>query len=157
MTITSNDFLTSTGFKLTLDSSQFPGINCTIQSVNIPSLSIGGDGMYATPYRTIPLPGDTYNFDPLTVTMILKHDMANYIAVKDWMTQCIETEDDPLRDKTSDIRISVFNNKNNLTKTFVFVTAFPSDLGTITFNITDASDDYITVDVTFQYAYFTIE
>ena len=157
MTIATNAFLTSTGFKVSLDSSRFPGLNCTIQNFPLPGVSAPGTGNYETPRRNIPMPGDKYLFDPLTVTMILKEDFSNYETAFDWLKLCVETPDDPLSEKTSDIRLTIYNNKNNVSKTLKFVSAFPSDLGQITFDTTDASDEYLTCTVTFQYAYFDIE
>lgn len=159
MTINSNNFLSATGFQLVLDSTLYPGLSCTIQSATIPALNIG-HATRSTPYRDIPYPGDKLVYDALTVSMIIKEDLSNYETVLQWLEDCVKTKDDPLigeNGKTSDIRINLFTNKNILSKTFKFVMAFPSDIGAISLNTTDASDEYLTVDVIFQYAYFELE
>lgn len=156
MTIETNNFLSSTGFRITLDSTLYPGLTCSIQSFNLPSVSIGS-GMYATPYRNIPFPGDKYEFSPLNITMILKEDLSNYVTIFNWLKQCVETADDPLSAKTSDIRLTLFNNKNISSKQIAFITAFPSSIGEVKFQTTDNADEYLTVDVTFEYAHFKID
>lgn len=156
MSITTNDFLSSTGFQATFNTASYPGLSCTITDFQIPAVSIGS-GTHPTPRRIIPLPGDQYDFAPLNVTFKFKEDMSNYETLFNWLEACVETDDKPLEDKTSDIRISVFNNKNNLTKTFVFVRAFPTGIGAIQFRTTDAEDSYLSFDATFEYAYYNLE
>lgn len=154
--ISTNNFLTSTNFKVSLDSVSYPGLNCSIQSFTLPSLSIG-NANYVTPRRNIPMPGDKYEFSPLVVSMLLKEDLSNYETVFNWLKQCIETSDKPLTEKTSDIRLTLFNGKNISQKVFTFVMAFPSELGAIQLNTADGSDEYLTVEATFQYAYFKLD
>lgn len=154
--ITTNNFLSSTNFSVTLDSVRYPGLNCSIQDFTLPSIS-AGNANYFTPRRNIPMPGDKYEFDPLVVSMLLKDDLSNYETVFNWLKDCIETSDKPLTEKTSDIRLTLFNGKNISQKVFTFVTAFPSELGSITLSTKNASDEYLTVEATFQYAYFKIE
>lgn len=154
--IQTNNFLTSTNFKVTLDSVRYPGLSCTIQNFTLPSVSTG-PANYTTPRRNIPMPGDKYEFDPLVITMLLKEDLENYETVFNWLKDCVETNDKPLSEKVSDIRVNIFNGKNISQKVFTFVSAFPSNLGSILLNTTDASDEYLTVEATFQYAYFKID
>lgn len=156
MTINQNSFLRSTGFNLSLRSDKYPGLDCQIQSIAHPALTVGA-AQHPTPRRIIPVPGDQYNYDPLSFTMIIEQDMASYITVFNWMQDIIEnTDETAYRDKISDITLSIFNTKNNLTKRITYVNAFPTDLGALNFAITDTSDEYITCDVILNYVYFKI-
>lgn len=156
MTISQNAFLRSTGFQISLRADKYAGLDCQIQSFVHPTVS-SGNGIYVTPRRDIPVPGDKYQFDPLTATILLEQDLASYITAYEWLQECIENKDEPnFRNKTSDITLTIVDTKNNKSKRITYKNAFPSDLGSISFAVTDTSDEYLTCDIIFQYSHFEI-
>lgn len=112
-----------------------PSVNSTEAIINRPKLDAY-------------VPGDKLSFDPLTITMLVAEDMENYAEIFNWMTNN--------NNMTDDITIQLLSSKNNSNKNIIFKNAFPTNIGSISFNIQDADTTYAQVDVTFRYDYFTL-
>lgn len=156
MTILSNNFLSSTNFSLSLITPDGTSLNCALQTANHPSVS-AKSGIHSTPRRELPIPGQKLEYEPLKVTLILEESMASYIAIYDWLKQCVEEDDyKAFQDKTIDAKLLVRTQKGNLNKTITYVRCFPTELGGLEFKTTDEESTYLTSDATFEYAYFEI-
>jgi len=157
--VTLNSFLSATSFSLSFRDPSGNSVGCDIQQFTHPGISGGGNGaQYATPRRTIPVPGDAYEFDPITFSMILDENLDTYCKIYEWIKLCIETVDEPqFRDKVSDLSLQIRSNMGNAVKTITYHNAFPTNLGAISFQANDNSDSYLTSDATFQYSHFSIK
>ena len=94
------------------------------------------------------VPGDKITFDPLSITMLVAEDMENYEEIYNWMLADQNIVDD--------ISIYLLTSKKNSNKFVTFKNAFPTNIGSITFNVQDTDVTYAQLDVTFRYDYFTI-
>jgi len=156
MTTTHNNFLTSNGWKLQLDAAKYPGLSCAVQSFAFPGVSTKS-GIMPSPRRDIPFPGTKQEYPAIKMSLLMDQDFATYTTLFDWWLSTSETSDVDLDDKTSEVRLQLVNSKANLTKTIVFVRAYPTDIGGFDLDVTDQNDTYITFDVTLDYSHFTIE
>ena len=101
----------------------------------------------ARPKLDVYVPGDKIIFDPMSITMLVAENMENYVEIFNWMTSSEEQVDD--------ITVYILSSKNNVNRTVTFKNAFPTNIGSISFNVQDADITYAQVDVTFRYDYFT--
>ena len=138
-----NPLAISTGFKMVF--SRAPNVSYFCQNFMLPSVS-SNEAVISRPRLDAYVPGDKLVFEPLTLNMLISEDMENYEEILDWM---IKGED-----QVDDITLYILSSKNNVNKTVMFKNAFPTSLGSITFNIQDADITYAQVDVTFRYDYF---
>ena len=75
------NFLSPLGFKMAIKRS--PTLNFFIQSVTIPSVSLGSSEV-DTPFTRIPLAGTRLTFGNFQVNFKIDEDMGNYIEMFDW-------------------------------------------------------------------------
>ena len=79
----STNFLSPLGYKFTLK--KMPTVNFFVQSVAIPSVTVG-ELPIPTPFSTkLQLPGDLVTFGDLVLTFRVDEDMANYLEVFNWI------------------------------------------------------------------------
>ena len=151
-----NNFLTSTGWSISLENEKYPNLNCNILKFDHPSIEVK-KAKQPSPRISIPVPGAGYNFEPLKMTAIISSDMTAYNTFYDWLVNEVETKDNPIRDKTIDVKLFLYNAKANLSKTITFVGAFPTNLSGFKLDTTDKADNYLTFDITMEYTYFKID
>jgi len=149
MTCQYNDFLTATGFALTIEGES--GITAAVQSFTHPTVSTQ-NAIQSSPRRDIPVPGDKLVYDALNVVIILNADMGSYKAVYDWLESCVENVDG----NEKDVHLHIMSSTNNAGPVITYENAFPIDVGAISFATTDQGDSYITVDATFAYTRYQI-
>lgn len=101
----------------------------------------------ARPKLDVYVPGDKIIFDPMSITMLVAENMENYVEIFNWMMSNTEEVDD--------VTVYILSSKNNVNRTVTFKNAFPTNIGSISFNVQDADITYAQVDVTFRYDYFT--
>ena len=152
-----SNHLSATSFSLQFTDNDGNDIGCDVQSFTHPSVSVGAVGNYATPRRDIPVPGDKYEFDALSVSILLDEDLSIYKRIKGWIDDCITTDDEPqFRNKVTDVHLHVRSNKGNKTNTFIYKNAFPTNLGSVAFRANDLSDTFLTVEAEFSFSHFVI-
>ena len=77
------DHLSPTQFRFVIN--QLPKVEFFNISANIPAISLG-EALFPTPYKDIPVMGDTLTYDNLTISFIVDEFLENYITVHDWLT-----------------------------------------------------------------------
>lgn len=77
------DHLSPTQFRFIIN--QLPKVEFFNISANIPAISLG-EALFPTPYKDIPVMGDTLTYDNLTISFIVDEFLENYITVHDWLT-----------------------------------------------------------------------
>ena len=120
----------------------------------MPSVSVT-ETLITRPQIDAYVPGDKFQYEPLTVTMLLAENLENYVEIFDWLNRSVKTNNSD--DKYDDISVYILSSKNNPNAEVIFKNAFPVSLGSIGFNVQDADITYAQVDVTFRYDYFTLQ
>lgn len=164
-TPSNKNFLSPLGFKFTIK--RAPHVNYFVQSVNLPSVSVGGFEL-PTPFVKIPIAGDHLTFSPLTLTFKLDEDLMGYLELFNWI-QAIGFPDSFDQHKLltevlpgdgngvySDISLTILSSAMNPIHEIVFTDAYPSSLSEISFDSKMQDVDYLEVSATFAYRSFTI-
>ena len=147
--------LQPTQFRLTMDRLKFPTVEFTIQSVDLPDVSVPPASLSGK-QRIIPVPGDSVEFSPLEINFLIDEAMLNYEEIFLWLMGTISVEDDPEYPKTRDMTLHIMSSHNNLIREFNFYDAFPTSLSSITFDATVSDTEYALASASFDYSYFTL-
>lgn len=149
-------FLTATNYLLSLTTPSGVSLSCKVQSFNHPGVS-GKSGIYSTPRREIPVPGQKLEYDSFECTILLEKGGISYKELYKWIRECVETVDTIAFDKkTVDVHLALQNGSGYEELGFTYVSAFPTSLGSIELDSTNAEDTYLKYTATFEYAYFKI-
>lgn len=163
---TNQNFLSPLGFKLQVKKT--PHVNYFVQSVNIPSVSLGTADA-DTPFIKIPFPGTKLTFGNLQVTFKVDEDMANYIEIYGWLravgfpdnfAQYTNIAGAALASGDgvfSDITLVVLDSAMNPNLEVTFFDCFPVDLSSIELDSTSGDVQYVTATVTFANRRFEIK
>ena len=159
--VTSNtNFLQPSGFKLVIDRKKYGNVEYFAQSVSHPSVA-GQAVQVGYPRAAIHMPADTLSFGELQVNVLMDEDMTAYLEIYDWMRRLVnenyETRtfaDSDEYPSTADISIVVLTSHNNKSKTIRYIDCVPVDLGSIDFQATSGTTQYITFPVTFSFTRF---
>lgn len=141
-----------------------------LQSVNVPSLT-GTPINVGTPLSPVYVPGDSMEFDPLTLSFLVDENLANYRKMSEWMTKLYTAKDtddlltlksetfiqDNLGGGVCDASLTIRSNKQNPTARIHFRDLFPTSLGEL--QLTSVSDDAqnLVCTATFHYNTYDIE
>ena len=141
---------------------------------------------YNSPLKTIPIMGETLNYNELTIKFIVDEYLENYQSLHNWMTgyafSSSRKEFRTYRDETalapaagatpsvdivgsatpdkalySDAFLMILSNKNNPILNVNFQNVFPTSLGDLSYTQGATDVEYMTVDATFQYQIYKFE
>ena len=142
---------------------------------------------FATPFKPIPIMGETLTYNDLTITFIVDEYLENYQSLHTWMTgygfPSNRAEFSTFRDVTSntpadsgsgpsvdmiglaipdkamysDAFLMILSNKNNPILNINFQNIFPVSLGDLTYSQGITDVDYLTVQATFTYLIYKFE
>lgn len=161
---TNKNFLSPFGFKFLIKKA--PHLNFFVQSVNVPSVSLGTVDV-ENPFVKIPFPGDKLSYSQLDVTFKVDEDLKNYFEVFNWLVavgypdnfeQRRTIEAAPAMSGTgtySDISLSILTSSFNGNYEVVFKDCYPTSLGEIQFDSTMVDLDYVTCTASFAYRSFS--
>ena len=76
------DYLSPTQFKFNIH--QLPKVEFFCTAANVPAINLG-EAIFPTPYKQIPVMGDTLTYDNLSITFIVDENLENYIELHNWM------------------------------------------------------------------------
>lgn len=156
------------------DIHKLPTLKFFCQEVSLPSLDLP-PVQFENPLVNAPVPGEKPNFGEVNVTFMIDEDMANYIAIHNWMIglsfpknhaqyrQFIADQNDGGLDYTeliagySDGTLSILNSSNAPNKTIRFVDLFPTSLQQIQMMSTTNDTVYIVGSAAFAYTYYQFE
>jgi hypothetical protein len=154
--VSNKNFLSPLGFKFSIKKT--PHINYFVQSVNLPSVTLGSTAM-PTPLLRVPIAGDHLTYGDLTITFKVDEALANYLEIYNWMIAIGRPDNfdqyDP-EQTYSDATLSVLSSAMNTKHEVIFKDMFPIDLGGFTMMSTAGDVDYIESIATFKYRNFTI-
>ena len=77
------DYASPTQFKFIIN--QLPKVEFFTVAANVPSVTLG-ETTFGTPFRQIPIQGDTITFDQLSISFIVDEYLENYLSLHDWIT-----------------------------------------------------------------------
>jgi hypothetical protein len=147
--LTSNvNLLSPIGFKLTIEG-DFTNTEYFAVSANIPSVSLQEVSSSFRNRKGFE-PGDTLNFEALSVKLMIDEDMVNYKELFDW----IKLNTDAVKLKSADIILSIMSSDSVMNKQIRFVRAFPISIAGLDFNVQSTEIEYLQAEVSFKYDYF---
>lgn len=158
------DYLSPFGFQFSILKS--PAVNFFVQSVELPQLSIG-EADVMTPFSTLKFPGIKLSYSSLNVTFKVDEKMQSYLEIHNWLkklgfpddfTQYAELANDAtgIDGVFSDISLIILSAQKNPIFSVTFKDAFPTELGSLSFDATQTSLEYLTVSAQFAYRSFDI-
>lgn len=77
------DHLSPTQFRFVIN--QLPKVEFNNISATIPAINLG-EAIFPTPYKDIPVMGDTLTYDNLSISFIVDEYLENYMSVHEWLT-----------------------------------------------------------------------
>lgn len=162
-TLESTNFLQPTGFKVVIHRKRFKNLEFFAQSVMHPDLNVA-PSVASFRGTNAQLPGDKLEYGTLTVEAIMDENMNVYKEMHSWLTANVENnykapskfkyQDEDM--SVYDISIMILSSNNNAIDTIRYKAAFPISIGTIVFQSTADTVQYITFPITFSYTTFTI-
>lgn len=150
ITTNKNPLAVSDGFRMVFHKA--PNTSYFCQNFIMPGVTVT-ETPVVRPVADVYFPGDKLVYEPLNVTMLVAENMENYVEILDWLVNSVTTTNNA--DKYDDITCYILSSKNNVNRTVTFKNAFPTNIGSISFNVQDADITYAQVDVTFRFDYFT--
>jgi hypothetical protein len=144
------NLLSLTGFKLIIgDTNDFKLSEFFAVSASFPNVSLGEA---STSFRNRQgfVPDDVLNYEPLTIRIAVDDKLLSYNEIYNWMFH--NTREDNL--KSHDMILHFMTGHNTVSRKVKFVSAFPTSLSGIEFNVQNTDVDYAYVDVTFRYDRF---
>lgn len=166
------NFLSPLGFTFTIKKT--PGVNYFVQSVNLPSISLGTSD-FNTPFVKIPLPGDHITYEPLVISFRVDEDMTNYGEIHNWilatgfpdsftqyqsMSEVTKLRGTATRmtgeSQFSDATLMILNSVKAPVVEFKFVDLYPVSLSELQFDTRNTDVDYVEASVTFVYRKFDL-
>lgn len=161
------NYLQPTGFKVILNRKDYPNVEFFAQSIMHPDVTL--NAAIAPHSRTpVPYPGDTLNFSEITLQYLVDEDLEAYKEIYRWMLRLVNEPYYTQLDKAigakrnvtpsaSQLTVVVLTSHNNKNVTFKYIDAFPTALGDISFEATNATAEPIICPITFAYSYFIME
>ena len=168
----STSTLNPSGFFFSIQ--KFPEISYFIQEAPLPGISLG-QALQVSSVHDIKTPGETLEYQDITISFLVDEYMDNYKAIHDWMVGLgFPEQHKQFRDFMSDSRnaaaykgsdasrsvsdcfLTIMNNDNVASHRFSFVDAFPTELSGLTFQSTASDVQYLVATVTLAYSYYTI-
>lgn len=159
--------LSPNGFQFSI--TKLPEVSFFCQEVNLPDVSLP-EASQGTPFSDAKIPGDKLQYGELTVQFIIDEEMANYVAVHNWITALGFPKDkgqyrtwleehDMLSDSElqrgySDAVLAILNNNNAPSRSIRFVDLFPTNIGALNFLSTSTDVQYLIGVATFSYTYY---
>jgi len=153
------NYLSPTGFRFLC--THMPETQFYCQTANLPGVSIS-EIPVATPHKQHYVAGDNVTFDEFSITIILDEYLKNWEEIQRWIIglgkpfgfEGYEKRKKDGLDTTGQLFI-LTGSKNPLLR-FDFYNLWPKSIGSVQFDLTQADITYTTVDVVFQYNYYTM-
>ena len=157
-----------------------PNTTYFCQECNLPGIAFSGDAIMNTRYKAMPFMGDTLDFSPLELTILVQENLANWRELHDWMTgigfplnpeqfssaiRNTDTKNIGNAGKgnvtnpsvlTCDATLTILTNKNNPTVQVKFRNIYPTSLSGLSFDTKDTSTEGLTASVTFNYDVYEV-
>lgn len=164
------NFLKNHQFQLVIP--RLPNVSFYTINTGIPAMSVGSP-MLPTPFKGVPVVGESADFDDFSVTFLVDHKLNNYYEVYDWLRGYSRVNDtqnmmdyisrnqgnpEKAEDKslTSDIQFLILADKGCEVARVEFKYAFPVSLSGLDVTTQVQDVEYLTATAVFKYAYYEI-
>ena len=158
---TNTNPLQPTGFRFLIQ--RLPNVVFFGQGANLPGLTFGSID-YETPMSaTIPVPGDTVEFEELSLKFMVNENMADWIEVYSWILALARVKAlnlDDVRDQpatVSDGTLFILTSSRNVNIKVFFRDLFPTNLTGLDFDATLTDIEPIVGEATFKFCYYDVE
>jgi len=164
LTQTSN-FLQPTNFKVVIEHSKFGNLEFFAQRLIHPGVTVQSPDVPFRRISAIPLPGDTLNFEDLSMDVLVDENMNTYIEVFRLIESMVQTKykspsnfsGSGANSQTLDITLTITSSSNNVVKTIRYIDCVATSIGTILLEATSETSPVITFPVTFKIGYYEIK
>ena len=106
----------------------------------------------------LPLPGNLYTFNPLSIKFIIDENMRGWQEIYNWITTIsnVKNTDNAVKhlDKFSDISIMITNSAYKQKYELLFRNAFPVSLSEVPLAVTSTDTTPLTATASFRYAFY---
>ena len=143
------NYLSPTGFKVTINSTSFANMEYFCIRTSVPSIGLSEVSL---PFRNMSnyVSGERIEWAPFEMTFQVSEFLENYLELYNWITNN-ENIDKFVK---SDMILSILDAHNNVSKQVRYVDAFPTSVGSIDLHTQNTDVEYVTVDASFRYSYF---
>lgn len=168
------DLLQSTKFRVVFD--RLPGVTYFCQTANLPGVSLT-EIPVPTPFVELYYPGEKIIYDTFNITFLVDEDLRAWTELHDWIrgitfpTGFEEYVNLARSSPSTNIRstfgqkpppystgiMTVYTNKNNPNFRIKLIDLFPTNVGSLMFNVSDTAENIVTADATFRFSYFEYE
>ena len=165
--LTNRNFLSPIGFLFSLDKAKKVSFLC--QRADIPTISLGDVNIPTRGLVPIPVEGNI-SYGDFSIEFIVDEDLTNYMEIHNWMRALgtPQSIDDRTSFKTSnqfvrgqeyrysDGTLQILNNNNLTNFDVVFKGLWPTELSTLSFDVTGSDNDFFTATATFRYTLYEV-
>ena len=154
------NFYSSLGFVFLIN--RTPNLNFFVQSVDLPGITMNEVNI-PTPFKKIPIAGDTVEFGTLDVTFKISEDFSNYREIFNWIT-ALGFPDNHLQYKTladklpgdgtglmSDATLMIISSAKNPIVRIEILDLFPISLSPVTVDLKSGSVQYLDTTASFKF------
>lgn len=133
------------------------------QGANLPGITFGSIEQPTSMSISIPIPGDSIEFEDLVLKFIVNENMADWLEVYNWMralSRIKELSLDDVADQpatVSDATLFILTSNRNVNIKVFFRDLFPVNLTGLDFDATVTDLDPIIGEVTFKFCYYDVE
>ena len=174
---TNYDMARPTQFKFSI--LKIPNTEYFITEANLPGIAFSGDAVLNTRFTSLPMMGDTINYEPIELSFNVQEDLSNWREIHDWMVgigfpESTEQFDSAITDASSirtsvpsvnaslaslasDATLTIMSNKNNPVIKITFKNAYPTSLAGMNFDTKDVEAQNLTSTITMNYDTYSVE
>jgi hypothetical protein len=167
--LTNRNFLSPIGFIFVLEKAKKVSFLC--QRAAIPDITLGNVDIPTRGMVPIPTEGNV-QYGELTIDFIVDENLENYMQLHNWIRAlgtpqsiddrvAFKSARDPGRGlnteyRYSDASLTILNNNNNANFDVVFKSLWPTNLSTLSFDVTGSDNEFFTSSATFKYTLYEI-
>jgi hypothetical protein len=162
MSITNTNYLQPTGFKVTIERTNFPNISYFAQSITHPGATAAAVEVPTRRVTGVPFAGDKITFGEFTISAMLDEDMESYKELYAWMERIVNEghvsrgNDEGKIPTYADVTITVLTSHNNASNQITYKDAIITDIGSINFTSASGAVEYVTYDASFRFSHFEV-
>lgn len=162
--MTCKNFLTPNKFKLQIK--KLPNFEQYVQSVTVPTISVGPTQGLPNPFQKIQIAGEHMSFNELQVKFKVDEDMDNYFEIFTWMQGLGKPQNYDQYKRLAaaapgsgegpqvDGTLHILNSQSDPSRVIQFYDMWPTELSGFELDYTLDQIEYVTATVTFIYTQF---
>jgi len=152
---------------------KLPEVTFFVQDAELPAISIG-TVTQATPVHDIKIPGETAEFDNLTITFLVDEKFINWKVIYGWLIGLTYPEGHAIyraflaaernsQSRTeiakgySDATLTVLDSANHPVQSIRFVDLYPTSLSALQFSSQNTDVQYLKATVNFAYSFYRLD